>query len=1277
MIASMSSHGAMLGSQALYIDPAHRVLVEVHGLGVSVALKDAETGTMPILQNVSFALPQCQMLAIMGGSGAGKTTLLNVLAQRLNVRHATMSFSGSVNYTASAGSAVTTAYMQQEDVFLPGLTLQETLEFQAELRLTGLTPQERRELIQSLLVLLELHHRKDEMVKTFTDHINLSGGEQRRTALAIQLLNKPQLLFLDEPTTGLDTTSALTLVTVLRRLASPEVGITIILSIHQPRAEIAALFDKMCVLTRGGRLVYCGSLSDSPEYFSSLESKGLVPSQGPSADLFAIFNRIMAMLVKNTKSAEAEAETTLVVNGLVNEWQNHGHMDALPVLPENESAHFEKNLKLFRPTSPLPIWREVMVLTRRTLLISVRDRMSLLVLNGGALFLAVCTGWMFYKPTADLAGIRSLTSSLYVMLEVIGFSPLMIEIERLWMHDGAFFFKEYKEQCVTIPGFVISRRLAKLVTEEVPMTVLFACVTYFMWGLRLGETVDDKSIDASYFGIYLVITMLAGFIAMSSAMFCFAIGSDFAISALISNVMYQLQNSGCGYFVNSATMPVYVRWVKYLAYFWYGFGALVSNQYTDWEGVCEYPKGDARCLELTGNYQLKELGYPQNWIAAPIGYLIAWYIGFNLMTCVALKMRNYDVAVAKKRKNKIGGDDEEEFPKRMEITLSGALTLGKETMEVESVSINVEKVTLSVKVKESPKLWARRVPRVLLDNVSASFEANAVNVIMGPSGGGKTTLLNFLASRLSKTSSFARNGVIFLNGVQEVSTTELASISAYVTQHDNLLIPQLTVRETLYYQALLRLPVEEHPDIPAFLHHLLRQTGLLDCADTPVGSALVKGISGGEKRRVSIAIQLLSRPKILFLDEPTSGLDLATSASVIHLLEELADNGTTIIMTIHQPSKEIFWHFENLVLLARGGHVVYDGKAAEILAHLSKLGYPCPPSGNIADFVLDTVSLQLGETKEVSQARVEYLISSWNEKEADLRHKKPIKNSIDLSRHHSASAPTAIAFRAVFSRQLKKSMRSSEIFFARTTQILGIAIIYALFYAPLKNNQIGISNRLGLIQNVVNLFFCGLVNNITIYPSERDLFHQEYKDGAYGVPVFSAAYLLVELPFEIIPCIFFSVLVVLGIGLPRTAAMFFTMLLCSTVLVNTGDSMGIICNSIFEHLGLATNVVVNLLMVAIFMAGTMSIQMPEFFKAWNYINPTKYAVEICARLAFHGQTFSCRAGETCSMTLGDQALQTYGLVADLGTLFGALVACLVVYRAVAIACSWGRVKWFV
>lgn len=1241
-----------MDSAILRLDPSQRVGVSVRHLTVAVK------GGSKILDNISFDLEQGNMLAIMGGSGSGKTTLLNTLSQRLNHTNKKLEFTGVIDYVSeNSTDKVKNLYLQQTDVFLPGLTLFETLWYQSQLRLPPNTSdQERNDLINSLLTVLELTHRKDEIVKSFTNAISLSGGEQRRSSLAIQLLSKPSILFLDEPTTGLDTSTSLKLVRALRTLASPEFGITIVLSIHQPRPEISVLFDKLCLLTRGGRLVYYGNLVDSARYFSS-----------ESASLETIMN----LSIKDTSSKEREKETADRINQLVSQWLERNPYPALTISDKEQKQLFRRNMHRFEraTTDRISFWHELNTLTRRTFVISYRDLGSLLLLNVGALVLATMCGWLFYKPKADLAGVRSLTSSLYVMLEVVGFAPMFIEIERLWTHDGVNFFREYNERYLSIFGFILSRRLAKFLLEDLPVSIFFASISYFMWGLRMGQNFDDSG-NGKYFGIYFAVTLLTELLGMLGAFVSFAISPDSTFSVIVTNIFYQIQNSACGYFVNAATMPVYVRWTKYIAFFWYAFGALTSNQYTDWMGDC--PAG-LPCTEYSGNHQLEVLGFPQNWIGEPIGILVAWIVAFVLISFVGLRFRNYDVEVAKTRSNKIGEEEEDQGLKDEGIVSP----LSEDYLSSStSYGFTLQNLFLSVKIKDS---FTKSSDRVLLDSVNCSFQPNDVNVIMGPSGSGKTTLLSYLASRLPKTSKFTPAGTIELNGVQAISPNELARISAFVTQHDHSLIPRLTVRETLYYQARLRLPIEEHDRIPAIINRLIRQLALVDCADTLVGSEVIKGISGGEKRRVSIAIQLLSRPRVLFLDEPTSGLDSSTSEVILSLLHSLAtENNTTVILTIHQPSEKMFDSFDRVLLLARGGKVIFDGTPCKIRKYFADLNYPVPANVNMADHVLDVITANCDELQESLNARVLTIVQTWATRHpASSIEFKGDAQVLDFNTVTSDSnLPAWVKFSTITKRSFVNSFRSTDVLMARAFQITVLAIVHSLYFAPLRNSEEGISNRLGLVQEVLNIYFVGLVNNITLYPVERDIFYQEYKDRIYGVAEFSLSYLLNEVPIELASCLFFSVMIVFVVGLPRNAGMFFGMFFSCFVSVNAGDSLGIFVNSVFNHLGLATNFLSNIIMLAIFMGGTMSLHMPPFFQAWNWLNPMKYAVGITAKLGFTNQTFDCSV-DGCLLDSGALVLEYYNLDNNLAVQFAALTACLVIYRALAILSLYVRVKWFV
>ncbi|KAH7436825.1 hypothetical protein KP509_05G037400 [Ceratopteris richardii] len=237
-------------------------------------------------------------------------------------------------------------------------------------------------------------------------------------------------------------------------------------------------------------------------------------------------------------------------------------------------------------------------------------------------------------------------------------------------------------------------------------------------------------------------------------------------------------------------------------------------------------------------------------------------------------------------------------------------------------------------------------PRYLLENVSGYAQSGSLLAIMGPSGCGKSTLLNALAGRLG--SATIESGDILVNGRrQRLSYGNVG----YVTQ-DDALIATLTTYETLSYSANLQLPDSMSVyERQKRVQDSIREMGLQECADTPVGGWYIKGLSGGQKRRLSIAIETLKKRPLLFLDEPTSGLDSAAAFHVVKRLLTLARSGRTILVSIHQPSSEVFELFHYLCLLS-SGKTVYFGERLQAQEFFDFGGFPCPAYRNPADHFL-------------------------------------------------------------------------------------------------------------------------------------------------------------------------------------------------------------------------------------------------------------------------------------------------------------------------------------
>lgn len=1186
-----------------------------------------------ILQNVALDIPAGSVMAIIGGSGSGKTSLLNVLADRMASNN--LDRSGSVLYNGDPDlRKVRNAFVLQQDILQPKLTCRETLTYAADLRLPSTTTKEERvTLVEEIILELGLKECADTLVGD-TQHRGLSGGEKRRLSMGIQLLANPSVMFLDEPTTGLDASSAYLLVQTCHRLAQR--GRTLILSIHQPRSDIFFLFDYITILSNGGRPVYSGNVNDVLPHFAALGHH--MPLHVNPADFLIDISAV------DSRTAELEAISSERVDKLVAAWNKTVYPPITVV--ESLSSKATSSMKA-------PILREIMVLTRRQLVVSYRDPMGYAGLLFECISMAIVCGWIFYLLDGSLSGIRSQLGAIYTATAAQGYLLLIYEIYRLCRTDLRVFDREHNERCVTVHGYLISRRLAKCLTEDLFVPLIFSVIFYFMTGLTR---------TPRQFFVFFAVTLIEHYIAICFATVCASISRDFTNASLIGNLMYTMQSMACGFFANAAHLPVYVRWTKWIAYLYYAFGACINNQFVDYVGDCPYPEGSQECEQYTGEYIIASLGLPYGWLTVPIVVDVCWAVGFYIVAYLVLRLLPVEISIAQSPKTQ-----KEERQSEEKIEELGSSEFTKIEVTLESLSLSITK-----------SLFGFRKKRIdILHDVNANFVPGSLNAILGPSGSGKSSLLNLMAERLNSSllSKYHSSGDIYFNGAIP-SKSVIASLCSFVTQEDDGLLPSLTVRETLRYSAYLRLPSHfSKAQKRQIADNVILKMGLKYCADTLIGGEFVKGISGGEKRRVSICVQLLNDPRILLLDEPTSGLDSFTAASILTVLNSLAHEGRTVICTIHQPRSDLFAQFGNILLLAKGGKVAFNGPSSQILPYFSKVGHPCPKLTNPADHILDIISvnLQSAEKEEASRLRVTKLLNIWEERsKADapcLDKTKVIKLAAELGAFEGkANGP--YAFTILFRRSSTNLLRSPHLLAARIGQVAGIAIVLALYFAPVGKGAVGISNRLGLIQQVTSLYFVGMLNNMAIYPADRDVFYREYDDGVYGVLPFFLTYTAIELPFELCTSMIFSALAYMVPGLKRTAGLFFAASYSAVVIVNCGESIGIIFNTLFLHEGFAVNIISVLLSIGSMMAGIMSLNMPPVLKAFNWLSPLKYAAGVISNIAFEGVKFSCEgqvkdATGNCLLNSGEAVMNNYGLKISVKVYLGALIVCLVLYRLVA------------
>lgn len=498
----------------------------------------------PLLTSVSASLSPGTLTAIMGGSGSGKTTLLNTISARISSSR--LQQSGSILFNSQPGiHTIRSAYVTQTDILVPTLTAKETLQYSADLRLPpSSTPTDRTSVVSEVIRELGLKDAADTQVGS-TNHRGLSGGEKRRVSIGVQMLANPSVLFLDEPTTGLDASSAFQLVQTLKTLAAK--GRTVVLTIHQPRSEIWALFDNIILLSRGST-VYSGPLSDCIPWFEGqgFPMPAFVNPADYLVDLAAIDNR----------TPELEEETKGRVERLRLAWTEVSNKQFSTDHPTSRDMNLNGRTRLAEVKHNASFTRQLRVMTFRALKTTYRDPMGMAAALMQAVVMGLCTGYIFFDLNRDQSGIRSRQGFMYTTAALEGYLFLSLEVYRL-TQDLPLFDREQSEGCVTALPFLISRRLARFVTEDLPVPILFSVISYWMAGL-------DR--DAGRFMTYFAITLVNQYIAVTCAMCCVTASRHFAGASLIANMAYTMQSFACGYFIQSNTIAVWLRWLKYLTY---------------------------------------------------------------------------------------------------------------------------------------------------------------------------------------------------------------------------------------------------------------------------------------------------------------------------------------------------------------------------------------------------------------------------------------------------------------------------------------------------------------------------------------------------------------------------------------------------------------------------------------------------------------------------------------------------------------------------------------
>ena len=346
-------------------------------------------------------------------------------------------------------------------------------------------------------------------------------------------------------------------------------------------------------------------------------------------------------------------------------------------------------------------------------------------------------------------------------------------------------------------------------------------------------------------------------------------------------------------------------------------------------------------------------------------------------------------------------------------------------------------------------------------------------------GAGKTTLLNYLSGR-QISQNLDKKGKIFVNGVERSQMGgNFSALSAYV-QQDDILFQTMTVRECLEFAAKLKLKGTLTQKMER-VDEIIKELRLNKCQNTKIGGPLVKGVSGGERKRTSIGVELITDPQLIFLDEPTTGLDSFTATSVIETLKELANSGRTVISTIHQPNSDIYELFDRLMLLAQG-KIIYFNEARLAVDYFASLGdkYRCPELSNPADHFMSIMSIESQEIAEDLEdknqktqtqiqeeyaQKIEYFCTSYQQSALKNDHKavhpevKPITNQDVQENHVSWFYQLGLLLR----RNFLNTVRLPQTSYVKLIVTVITAIFTIILFQNCDGTIQGVQNRNGAL----------------------------------------------------------------------------------------------------------------------------------------------------------------------------------------------------------------------
>ncbi|KAJ3692680.1 hypothetical protein LUZ60_011775 [Juncus effusus] len=1108
-----------------------------------------------ILNELSGIIRPSRMTLVLGPPGSGKSTFLRALAGKLC---STLKSKGRVMYNGEKLCSSTPqhmrAYVSQNDLHHAEMTVRETLNFSSHMLETNSAFEMLEEAIgKNKDVINEMDLELDESFKATTcgegsnlttnyiikmlglsecadiivgDELRrgISGGQKKRVTIGEMLVGLMRCFFMDDISTGLDSFTTYEIMKFLQQMAHL-MDLTMVISLLQPPPETFELFDDIILLCEG-KIVYQGPRENVTEFFEFMGFK--CPKRKNIADF------LQEVTSKMDQEQYWSSENPYSYHSIEKFMESFKSFHSGQLL--QNTLQYPNNYKnITNPsnkTRKISNWEIFKACFSREFLLLKRNSPIHIFKTIEIGFLAIVIMTLFLRTEMSHESIidgNKYVGALFISVMIVNFNgmtELAMTIKRL-----PIFYKQ--RELLNLPGWAL---LLSTFILSIPLSFLetgiYISLTYYGIGFAPSPLRFFQQFIV-YIGMHQMSRSLYRFIA--------TVGRTQVMANTIGTGTFLTIFIFGGFLISRDHLQPWLRWGYWVSPFTFAQNAVCLNEFLDPRWSMEFRSVNMKANTI-GKAVLEFRGFltEWKWFWISVAVLFGFSVIFNILSVFALEFLDPPYKPQGTIKTQeINQNSQHDTP-------NGEAPRQQTIFPFQPLTLVFKHINYFVDMpKEMVKYGVTEKRLQLLRDASGAFRPGILTALMGITGAGKTTLLDVLAGR--KTGGCIE-GSISISGHPKNQKT-FSRISGYCEQTD-IHSAFLTVYESVQYSAWLRLPsnVQSHQR-DMFIEEVMDLVELTSLRNAMVGLTGQNGLSAEQRKRLTIAVELISSPSIIFMDEPTSGLDARAATIVMRAVRKTVDTGRTVVCTIHQPSIEIFETFDELILMKRGGQLIYSGSLGPLSANMIQYfesipGVPKIKEGqNSAAWMLDITSETMEYVIDADYAEIFRNSSLYKENMAiieELNQPKPGIGDLHVPPGYWQNFKSQCF--ACLWKQHFSYWKNPEHNLTRFINTFVISLLMGTVFW-----QVG--STITKVQDVFTILgvaygsalFVGFVNATILQPvvaMERAVFYKEKSAGMYSSMPYAIAQMLIEAPYMIVQVLIFSVIIYPMVGFEFTVVKF-------------------------------------------------------------------------------------------------------------------------------------------